>query len=189
MCGRLKKAANHGGGGQAWQPGRERHHELAYRLYNLCERKKRAAEALSYNALVQSWPEIVRLAETGHTQASDLMKKRTLMAITNYDRVGKGLELLRDGLRPFVERFHAQYGKYWITTTTCSWRDEMTFRDGDDSPNLDAALILRLMWEQWNDVFRKTLGHAERSLVSELRDVRNNWSRRSRYPATTPTVR
>jgi putative DNA methylase len=38
--------------------------ELAYRLYNLCERKKRAAEALSYNALVQSWPEIVRLAET-----------------------------------------------------------------------------------------------------------------------------
>jgi putative DNA methylase len=36
--------------------------ELAYRLYTLCERKKRAAEALSYNGLVQSWPEIVRLA-------------------------------------------------------------------------------------------------------------------------------
>ncbi|GIL05457.1 MAG: hypothetical protein BroJett031_19770 [Betaproteobacteria bacterium] len=36
--------------------------ELAYRLYTICERKKRAAEALSYNALVQSWPEIVRLA-------------------------------------------------------------------------------------------------------------------------------
>ena len=28
--------------------------ELAYRLYNLCERKKRAGEALAYNALVQS---------------------------------------------------------------------------------------------------------------------------------------
>ena len=36
--------------------------ELAYRLYALCERKKRAAEALSYNGLVQSWPEISRLA-------------------------------------------------------------------------------------------------------------------------------
>ena len=36
--------------------------ELAYRLYTICERKKRAPEALSYNALVQSWPEIVRLA-------------------------------------------------------------------------------------------------------------------------------
>jgi putative DNA methylase len=39
--------------------------ELAYRLYTLCERKKRAAEALSYNGLVQSWPEIVRLASEG----------------------------------------------------------------------------------------------------------------------------
>ena len=36
--------------------------ELCYRLYMLCERKKRAAEAMAYNALVQSWPEIVRLA-------------------------------------------------------------------------------------------------------------------------------
>jgi putative DNA methylase len=39
--------------------------ELAYRLYTVCERKKRAAEALSYNALVQSWPEIARLAREG----------------------------------------------------------------------------------------------------------------------------
>jgi len=48
--------------------------ELCYRLYTLCERKKRAAEALSYNGLVQSWPEIVRLATetrgSGETQIS-----------------------------------------------------------------------------------------------------------------------
>jgi putative DNA methylase len=37
--------------------------ELAYRLYTTCERKKRAAEALAYNGLVQSWPEILRLAQ------------------------------------------------------------------------------------------------------------------------------
>ena len=44
--------------------------ELAYRLYTLCERKKRAAEALSYNGLVQSWPEISRLArENGKPSA------------------------------------------------------------------------------------------------------------------------
>jgi putative DNA methylase len=36
--------------------------ELCYRLYTLCERKKRAQEALAYNGLVQSWPEIMRLA-------------------------------------------------------------------------------------------------------------------------------
>jgi len=39
--------------------------ELAYRLFTLCERKKRSTEALSYNALVQSWPEITRLASEG----------------------------------------------------------------------------------------------------------------------------
>ena len=36
--------------------------EFCYRLYTLCERKKRAADALAYNGLVQSWPEISRLA-------------------------------------------------------------------------------------------------------------------------------
>ncbi|MBZ0154907.1 MAG: DUF1156 domain-containing protein [Alphaproteobacteria bacterium] len=39
--------------------------ELAYRLYTICERKRRAQEALAYNALVQSWPEIIRLAREG----------------------------------------------------------------------------------------------------------------------------
>jgi len=39
--------------------------ELAYRLYALCERKKRAPEALAYNGLVQSWPEVTRLAREG----------------------------------------------------------------------------------------------------------------------------
>jgi putative DNA methylase len=36
--------------------------ELCYRLYTLCERKKRASQAIAYNSLVQSWPEITRLA-------------------------------------------------------------------------------------------------------------------------------
>lgn len=44
--------------------------ELAYRLYVLCERKKRPAEALAYNGLVQSWPEITRLAREGSYRES-----------------------------------------------------------------------------------------------------------------------
>jgi putative DNA methylase len=31
----------------------------------LCERKKRSTEALAYNGLVQSWPEVTRLAREG----------------------------------------------------------------------------------------------------------------------------
>lgn len=37
--------------------------DLAYRLYTICERKGWAQEALAYNSLVISWPEISRLAQ------------------------------------------------------------------------------------------------------------------------------
>ena len=45
--------------------------ELCYRLYTLCERKKRSSEALAYNSLVQSWPEIARLAREGGTPKTE----------------------------------------------------------------------------------------------------------------------
>ena len=38
-------------------PNAEAARELAYRLYRICDQKNRSQEALSYNALVQSWPE------------------------------------------------------------------------------------------------------------------------------------
>jgi putative DNA methylase len=45
--------------------------ELAYRLYSVCERKKRAQAAMSYNGLVQSWPEITRIAREDGTSAPE----------------------------------------------------------------------------------------------------------------------
>ena len=45
--------------------------ELAYRLYTIAERKKRAADALAYNGLVQSWPEIARLAREAPRQTAE----------------------------------------------------------------------------------------------------------------------
>ena len=49
--------------------------ELAYRLYTICERKDRAEEARSYNGLVQSWPEIARLArERAPAEQSELFR-------------------------------------------------------------------------------------------------------------------
>ena len=46
--------------------------ELCYRLYTLCDRKKRAAEALRYNTLVQSWSEITRLARSAPAEQGAL---------------------------------------------------------------------------------------------------------------------
>jgi Swt1-like HEPN len=109
------------------------------------------------------------------------------MATTNHERVGKTMELLRQGLHPFVEReLQAHYGKYWVTKATERWPNDLHW-DGDE-PRLDASPLLRIMWEQWNDVFRKTLGFSERSLVSELRDQRNKWPIRSPSRPTTPSA-
>jgi putative DNA methylase len=43
--------------------------ELAYRLFSLCERKRWPKEAFAYNALVVSWPEIMRLAAERSVEA------------------------------------------------------------------------------------------------------------------------
>lgn len=105
------------------------------------------------------------------------------MAISNHERVGKGMELLRDGLAPFVEReLKAEHAQAWFEQVKASVgpSQESIFRDGKALP-WDAASLLAVMWNQWNQVFRKTLGQAERTLVSELRDVRNRWAHQQTF--------
>lgn len=99
------------------------------------------------------------------------------MAITNQERVGKALDLLRQGLAPFVER------EVQAAVQAGSMRLDAIRRFADDPlfaakpiADWDAAGLLKLMWETWNEVFRKTLGFTERSLVSEIRDWRNQWA-------------
>jgi predicted AAA+ superfamily ATPase len=105
------------------------------------------------------------------------------MAITNHERVGKALELLKDGLRPFVEReLKARDAQGWlnIVRESVSESQARLFTKASDPP-WDATSLLAVMWNQWNGVFRKTLGPAERSLVSELRDHRNKWAHQQTF--------
>jgi predicted AAA+ superfamily ATPase len=48
-------------------------------------------------------------------------------------------------------------------------------------PQLDTQALLAVMWNQWNTVFNRTLSAAERSIVSELRDVRNKWAHQEAF--------
>ena len=98
------------------------------------------------------------------------------MAITNQERVGKAIELLRAGLAPFVEREvqpAVKAGTVRVDTVRRFVDDPML--GNKPIAQWDAAGLLKLMWETWNDVFGRTLGWAERSLVQELRDGRNKW--------------
>ena len=104
------------------------------------------------------------------------------MAISNHERVGKALTLLRSGLAPFVEREI----KSAIESGRIDSSRQIGFTDGNvlakkSISEWDVAGLLKLMWETWNEVFRNILGHAERSLVSELRTYRNTWAHQERF--------
>ena len=104
------------------------------------------------------------------------------MAITNHERVGKALDLLKAGLGPFVDR----EVKGALESRKL---DAFKLRDYAEDPVLankpvtewDVAGLLKLMWETWNDVFRTILGPAERSLVGELRGHRNKWAHQESF--------
>src|SRR5687768_7069010 len=98
------------------------------------------------------------------------------MAITNHERVGKALELLKAGLAPFVEREFRGLHKEKALEEAQRYMYSERLDANRPFEAWDAAVLLKLMWEAWNDVFRRTLGQAERTLVSELRGVRNKWA-------------
>ena len=103
------------------------------------------------------------------------------MAITNHERVGKAMDLLKQGLGPFVERELKSTYKDKADTEARRYLGEDRLLAKKGIGEWDAAALLKLMWESWNDVFRRTLGPAERSLVSELRDLRNKWAHQQSF--------
>jgi len=100
------------------------------------------------------------------------------MAITNQERVGKAMELLRAGLAPYVEREFSSLHQAQATDVARRYLGDDRDRTLAKRPlaDWDVAALVKLMWEAWNDVFGRTLGRAERSLVQELRDCRNKWA-------------
>lgn len=95
------------------------------------------------------------------------------MALSNLDRVNKGLELLSKGLHPFVVREMKEVHKaYWLEAASSSFREDHYSRD--KSPEeWDVRDLLAIMWKNWNGTFNRILGFGERSIVSELIEIRN----------------
>ena len=103
------------------------------------------------------------------------------MAITNHERVGKAMDLLKAGLGPFVEREIR-------TSESQKSGDWNLLRYASDTPvtdkpvsEWDVAALLKLMRNAWNDVFARTLGRAERGLVFEMLDHRNHWAHQRNF--------
>lgn len=91
------------------------------------------------------------------------------MALTNRERIGKGIELLSDGLRPYVKReCSAHFG--------ADWEEKVKNPKAKSHSLADPHVLLGIMVDNWNNVFRRSLGPSERSIVGELREACNDWA-------------
>ena len=102
------------------------------------------------------------------------------MATTNRERVGKALDLLRDGLAPYVQREVQVRSKRVSMDAIRRYNDDPRLV-GKPISEWDAAGILRLMTDTWRDLFHDTLGHSGRNLAFELRDWRSKWAHQERF--------
>lgn len=103
------------------------------------------------------------------------------MAMTNHERVGKALDLLKAGLGPFVQREMENVYKEQARQEAGRILGDDWLVSGKSIEEMDAGALLKLMWDIWNDVFRQVLGFSERTLVSELREVRNKWAHQETF--------
>jgi predicted AAA+ superfamily ATPase len=103
------------------------------------------------------------------------------MAITNKERIGKAMELLRQGLAPFAAREFKSLHKAQADAEALRYMGEVRVGGKKPLSDWDVAALLKLVWEAWNDAFGRTLGRAESSLVQELRDWRNKWARQEAF--------
>ena len=113
-----------------------------------------------------------------------------MAALSNKDRVGRALDLLADGLVPFVDpRMRDAAGIAngdWVRLIEAK-DSQKQGREVKHSME-DPGLLLRVLTEEWR-VFAKDLSRVEQSFASELRDVRNRhahnapWSAEDTYRA------
>jgi len=97
--------------------------------------------------------------------------------MSNHERVGKALTLLRDGIRPGLEKaWRSMYGEGWVQSVN----DEMYHPDRDPEPD-DLAFLLKGMDATWNRFFKQVFSKAERSYVILLRDARNDWAHNRKF--------
>ena len=99
------------------------------------------------------------------------------MALTNNERIAKGLDLLRDGLgSKCVQTWTGFFGEGWLDAVNRRLRSPAR----DPNPQ-DLAFLLNGVLATWNEVFGHGFPPAVRALVFEVREARNNWAHQGRF--------
>ena len=103
------------------------------------------------------------------------------MAKSTRQYVFEGMELLPEGLISFVEkRLESSIKGHWQVEVVERYRG-LRPNNKEGKVNWDQQSLLKVMEIYWNDAFRDVLGRTERSLVSELMEVRNKVSHNEKF--------
>ena len=99
------------------------------------------------------------------------------MALTNNERIAKGLDLLRDGLGPkCAQTWAGFFGEGWLDAVNQRLRKPQRQPDPGD-----AAFLLAGILATWNEVFAHGFPPSVRSLVFEANGARNTWAHQGRF--------
>lgn len=102
------------------------------------------------------------------------------MAKSTRQYVFEGMEYLPEGMINFVEqRLESAITGHWQASVAERVRGLKFEEDGAIS--WDQQALLKVMEIFWNDAFREVLGRTERSLVSELIDIRNRVAHNEKF--------
>lgn len=113
------------------------------------------------------------------------------MALSNSERVGRVIDILRQGLIPFILREYKQtYRAEFIAeidkTLATNAYANLPREAYDDKQVLlqaleDGLAYLNLMGRRWSEVFQGKLGPVARSHVRELIVARHNWAHEGKF--------
>ena len=99
------------------------------------------------------------------------------MATNNRERIDGALQLLAQGLYPYVEQeMKAVYSDNWLQEAESCLSDQRIPKKKKFEKVLkeDLSLTLKLFLKQWDKVFKKNLEKLEKTIGEELIEVRNN---------------
>jgi predicted AAA+ superfamily ATPase len=106
------------------------------------------------------------------------------MVMPNSERVGRGLDAVRDGIQPICEAtWQAHFGEDWLAII--HGRDRGAYGTADPT---DVSFLLKGMHNSWQEIWRHQFGPSERAYTTELRDFRNAWAHQNQF-STDDTYR
>jgi predicted AAA+ superfamily ATPase len=113
------------------------------------------------------------------------------MALSNRDRIDRGLEAVTRGLGPYVLReLKSRYGDRWsyAVASELDGGSYSRIRQSTGSEDgflraVDAQALFKLMWGTYNEVFKEKLGFSGRNYLSEIMEVRNEWAHGGAFTA------